>query len=159
MATIGRIAIFRIFFSFCGLSLLLSGCIPPSPKLTGPQFEFKENVHHQLAQIYIYRQVSPPTMRSPEIWVNEKKFFDLVAGGFAKVFVASGETTIETRWNWDTGVENKLLSFMAEPGNTYFVKCHTDLWAFSFHSTLKVVPELIALYELESLQEIEISSD
>ena len=146
-------------FLFLGNNCIAYWMYSPSPKLTGSQFKLKENVYKQLAQIYIYRQVTPPTMRSPEIWVNEKSYFDLAAGGFARVYVASGETTIETRWNWDTGVENKLIRFMTEPGNTYFVKCHTDMWALSFHSTLKVVPEIIALYELEGLQEIEISKD
>lgn len=158
MTSIMRISIFRMVFAF-SCAVVLFGCHPSFPILTGRQFQFQENMESQMAQVYIYRTLSPPTHRSPDVMINGKKYFDLKAGGFGKIFMSPGEISIETKWSWDTGVEDKSVSLLTDPGQTYFVRCHTDMWGFVFHSTLKVVQKILALDELDGLKELENSSN
>lgn len=154
MTAIVKNSIFRIVLAFfCAVAL--SGCHPSFPILTGQQFQFQENMESQMAQVYIYRTLSPPTQRSPDVMINGKKYFDLKAGGFGKIFISPGEILIETKWSWDTAVEDKSVSLLTEPGQTYFVRCHTDMWGSIFQSTLKVVRKISALDELEGLKELE----
>jgi hypothetical protein len=154
MTAIMRISILRIVLAFL-CEVALSGCHPSFPILTGQQFQFQENTKSQMAQVYIYRTLSPPTQRSPDVMINGKKYFDLKAGGFGKILLSPGEMLIETKWNWDTGVEDKSVSLLTEPGQTYFVRCHTEMWGMIFQSTLKVVRKITALDELEGLKEFE----
>jgi hypothetical protein len=151
------ISIYRMFLAlFCAV-IVASGCAiaPRTPILMGPAFQFQENVETEMAQIYVYRMISPPTMVSPDVMINGKKYFDLQAGGFGKALTSPGEISIETKWPWITTVENRLVRFLAEPNQTYFVKCHIDMWGSAFYPTLKVVPKAIGLYELEELKEVD----
>jgi len=79
---------------------------------------------------------------------------DLIAGGFGRVLALPGEMLIETKWSWDTGVEDKSVQLTVGPGESYFVRCHTDMWGGVFNSKLQVVPSAFALFELEGLKEL-----
>jgi len=136
------------------LFLVLSGCAPTAPTLTGRPFQFQENTESEMGQIYIYRMLTPPTLRSPDLLINRERHLDLMAGGFARVRVSPGEMLIETKWSWDTGVEDKSVQLVVEPGQTYYVRCHTDMWGLGFNSRLQVIPRVVALYELEGLKEL-----
>jgi len=136
------------------LLLMVFGCAPVAPNLTGQPFQFRENTEGGLAQIYIYRMLTPPTLRSPDILINGEKRLELIAGGFGRVRVSPGEMLIETKWGWDTVVEDKSVQLTVERGETYFVRCHTDMWGFVFNSKLQVVPRAIALFEIEELKEL-----
>jgi hypothetical protein len=151
-----KISVYRVFLAlFCAV-IIASGCgAPRTPILAGRAFQFQENVETEKAQIYVYRMISPPTMRSPDVIINEKRYFDLQAGGFGKALIPPGEISIETKWLWDTGVEDRSVRFLAQPNQTYFVRCHVDMWGFAFNPTLKVVPKEIGLYELEELKEVD----
>lgn len=125
------------------------------PDLQGNRFQFQENKTEDKAQLYIYRIISPPTQRSPELIINGKNHFDLKSGGFIRISIPPGETTIETIWIGFIEVEDKSLILSAESGKTYFIKCHSEIFDSSIFSALKRVPKEIALRELEGLKEIE----
>ncbi len=136
------------------LFLVLCGCAPIAPTLTGHPFQFHENAESGMGQIYIYRMLTPPTLRSPDLLINREKRFDLIAGGFGRVYASPGQMLLETKWNWDTGVEDKSVRLVVKPGQTYFVRCHTDMWGLVFNSRLQVIPRVVAFYELEGLKEL-----
>lgn len=121
----------------------------------GNRFQFQENKTGDKAQLYIYRTISPPTQRSPELIINGKYHFDLASGGFIRISIPPGETTIETIWIGFVEVEDKSLILLAESGKTYFIKCHSEIFDYSIFSALKRVPQEIALHELEGLKEID----
>jgi hypothetical protein len=61
---------------------------------------------------------------------------------------------IETKWSRDTGAQDKSVQLTVERGQTYFVRCHNDVWGFMLNSRLQVVPKVVALYEIEGLKEL-----
>jgi len=46
------------------------------------------------------------------------------------------------------------VQLRVEPGQTYFVRCHTEMWGLVFNSKLQIVPDVIGIYELEGLKEL-----
>lgn len=132
-----------------------TGCAPLTPHISGELFHFEENSNKDKAEIYIYRQpYTPPTMRSPDVYINGIKHFDLLSGGFSKVITPPGNILIETKWSLDTGVKDKKVLFEVKPGESYFVRCHTELMLLYNMAKLQVVPSVLALFEMEELNEL-----
>lgn len=136
------------------LFLTMFGCAPVAPTLTGRLFQLQNNTESGAGQIYVYRMLTPPTLRSPELLINRDKRLDLIAGGFVIIRASAGKMLIETKWSWDTGVEDKSVQLVVEPGQTHFVRCHTDMWGGVFNSRFQVIPREVALYEMEGLKEL-----
>ena len=73
------------------------------------------------ARLVIYRPSSPMLVfRSPSIGVNGVPVCDLPRGGGFKKNVGGGEVIVTANL-WDNP-ETSSLSFMAEPGKTYYIR-------------------------------------
>lgn len=109
---------------FCVLlvtALMLCGCATSNSGKLSYQDAPKGEPDDKTAIIYFMRQKVNPSMRNPQILINDQKIGILPNNSFFWQRVEPGNKLIATEWSWDTGMGNNTLQIDIEAAQTYYL--------------------------------------
>jgi len=102
------------------LALALTACATISEN--APPYSPAPPPDQGSAIIYLYRVGAYPKLRTPGVYVDDRKIFDPPEKAYTWTYASEGRHNILIDWMWDTGAPDLKFNIDLKSGEAYYIK-------------------------------------